>query len=85
MAVEKVKAKFDGVLKYFGEDPSMTSQYFFSTLQKFIQEFIGARDYVDRARRAETRAALRDSKSFTRSSRTNSSAALVSSTSSSFL
>jgi hypothetical protein len=34
---EKAKEKFSGVLVYFGEDPGMSSQDFFSTLFKFIQ------------------------------------------------
>lgn len=34
---ESVKKKFLGVLAYFGEDSSMTSTEFFTTLHKFVQ------------------------------------------------
>lgn len=50
---DKAKEKFSGVLVYFGEDANMTSQDFFSTLFKFIQEFIAVRDTVDRMRKLE--------------------------------
>jgi hypothetical protein len=35
--IDKAKEKFARVLEYFGEDPSMSSQEFFSTLFKFLQ------------------------------------------------
>jgi len=50
---EKAKEKFSGVLVYFGEDPSMSPQDFFSTLSRFIQEFIAVREAVDRVRKAD--------------------------------
>jgi hypothetical protein len=34
---EKVRDKFTKVLEYFGEEPNMTCQDFFSTLSKFVQ------------------------------------------------
>jgi hypothetical protein len=50
---EKAKEKFAGVLTYFGEDPNMPPHEFFTTLSKFIQDFVGVRETIDKARKAE--------------------------------
>lgn len=41
------------MLTYFGEDASMPPHEFFTTLSKFIQDFMGVRETIDRARKAE--------------------------------
>lgn len=51
--IDKAKEKFTKVLEYFGEDPAMASQEFFSTLYKFIQEFVTVRDHVQRTIRQQ--------------------------------
>ena len=55
VAIDNLKAKFSSVLAYFGEEPSMTSQDFFSTLAKFVEAFNSEKAIVDRMRKAEAR------------------------------
>ena len=51
--IESVKTKYSNVLAYFGEDPNLPSSEFFSTLSKFVVEFIKERDVLERQRKAE--------------------------------
>ena len=53
--IEDVSIKYNGVLAYFGEDSNLNSSEFFSTLSKFITEFIKERDILERQRRADQR------------------------------
>ena len=53
--IEDVSVKYNGVLAYFGEDSNLNSSEFFSTLSKFITEFIKERDVLERQRRADLR------------------------------
>ncbi len=55
VAIDNLKAKFSSVLAYFGEEPTMTSQDFFSTLAKFVEAFNSEKAIVDRMRKAEAR------------------------------
>ena len=55
VAIDNLKAKFSSVLAYFGEEPTMTSQDFFSTLAKFVGAFNSEKAIVDRMRKAEAR------------------------------
>jgi dishevelled associated activator of morphogenesis len=66
-ALDELKRKIDevylhyyNVLAYFGEDASMSSQDFFATLNTFVQEFIVARDSLERANKVEKSKAMRD-------------------------
>lgn len=45
--MEVTQKKFVELLKYFGEDEKMTSTDFFGTLNKFIDSFKGAKEYVE--------------------------------------
>ena len=58
--VENVRNKFTNLLAYFGEEPSMASQDFFTTLTTFVQEFVVARDNLDRVRRLEAKRTARE-------------------------
>ena len=58
--VTDVQAQFGSVLAYFGEEPSMSSQEFFSTLQKFVQAFIQDREIVIRKVKAEAKAQAKE-------------------------
>jgi len=51
---QRVRQKYSYVLEYFGEESTMKSQDFFTSLYKFIQEFSIVRDRIDRVKRAET-------------------------------
>ena len=51
--LQRVRHKYSYVLDYFGEDSTMRSQEFFTSLHKFIQEFSTVRDHIDRVKRAE--------------------------------
>jgi len=51
--LQRVRHKYSYVLDYFGEDTTMRSQEFFTSLYKFIQEFSTVRDHIDRVKRAE--------------------------------
>jgi len=53
--IENVKTKYVNVLSYFGEEPSLASHDFFSTLSKFISEFVACRDVLERQRKAEAK------------------------------
>ncbi|EWM29957.1 Actin-binding FH2 [Nannochloropsis gaditana] len=46
------------VLKYFGEDPKMTPQAFFTTLESFMRVFEQAKDDLERKERAKERERL---------------------------
>ena len=46
----KVKNKYDGLLDYFGEDPTLKSEVFFATLNSFIQEFTSTRSLYEKNR-----------------------------------
>ena len=43
---EAVKKKFVGVLAYFGEDASMTTTEFFTTLHKFVLVSLFFRTFI---------------------------------------
>jgi hypothetical protein len=58
--IEDVKKKFSSVLAYFGEEHNMPSQDFFSTLTKFVKEFITERDNVERQRIKEAKRQARE-------------------------
>ena len=58
--VENVRTKFSNLLAYFGEEPAMASQDFFTTLTTFVQEFVVARDNLERVRRLEAKRAARE-------------------------
>ena len=45
-----MKNKYNGLLEYFGEDPSLKSEGFFSTLNAFIQEFTSTRSLFEKNR-----------------------------------
>ena len=45
-----VKNKYAGLLEYFGEDPSLKSEVFFSTLNAFLQEFTSTRSLYEKNR-----------------------------------
>jgi len=51
--LQRVRHKYSYVLDYFGEDSTMRSHEFFTSLHKFIQEFSTVRDHIDRVKRAE--------------------------------
>lgn len=53
----RVKAKYNSVLNYFGEDPALPSVEFFGTLLKFVQEFSATVEVVERMRKMELRKA----------------------------
>jgi len=59
---EKMRQAFLSLLEYFGEDPKMSTQDFFSTLHKFIEAFIGVREVVHRQQKAEDRKRLQEEK-----------------------
>ncbi|CAN0402464.1 unnamed protein product, partial [Discosporangium mesarthrocarpum] len=46
--IEDMQTNFNGVLAYFGEDPELTPQEFFTTLHTFIKAFDEAKIYVER-------------------------------------
>lgn len=46
--IDEVQENFKGVLVYFGEDPAMTSNDFFGTLNKFVAAFDSALEVVKR-------------------------------------
>ena len=48
------------VTAYFGEEPTIASQEFYTTLTTFVQEFVVARDNLDRVRRLEAKKATRE-------------------------
>jgi len=52
-----VKAKFASVLNYFGEEPSLPSHIFFTTLNKFLAEFCATRVVVERLVREDEKKA----------------------------
>jgi hypothetical protein len=58
--VENVRNKFTNLLSYFGEEAAMASQDFFTTLTTFVQEFVVARDNLDRVRRLEAKRTARE-------------------------
>ncbi|CAN0550175.1 unnamed protein product, partial [Ectocarpus sp. 12 AP-2014] len=61
--VEEMQSNFSGALSYFGEDPELTPQEFFTTLHSFIKAFDEARAYVDRqAKKKEQERKLEEKK-----------------------
>ena len=58
--VENVRNKFTNLLVYFGEEAAMASQDFFTTLTTFVQEFVVARDNLERVRRLEAKRTARE-------------------------
>ena len=58
--VENVRNKFTNLLAYFGEEAAMASQDFFTTLTTFVQEFVVARDNLERVRRLEAKRTARE-------------------------
>ncbi|CAN0381512.1 unnamed protein product [Ascophyllum nodosum] len=61
--VQEMQNNFAGALSYFGEDPELTSQEFFTTLHSFIQAFEAAKVYVDRqAKKKEQERKLEEKK-----------------------
>ncbi|CAM9203099.1 unnamed protein product, partial [Ascophyllum nodosum] len=61
--VQEMQNNFAGALSYFGEDPELTPQEFFTTLHSFIQAFEEAKVYVDRqAKKKEQERKLEEKK-----------------------
>jgi len=53
--IDKVESKFMGVIDYFGEDPEMSPQKFFTTLHSFMLAFDEACLYVERQKKIKER------------------------------
>lgn len=49
---EEIRAKYENVLEFFGEDSQMPSNEFFGTMYRFIQEFIVSEKQVEKEERA---------------------------------
>ena len=49
---EEIKAKYENVLEFFGEDPQMPSNEFFGTMYRFMQEFKVSEKNVEKEERA---------------------------------
>jgi len=55
LAVQRMNSKFQSILRYFGEDPELSSDEFFKTLHSFSTAFEEAREDVERSQRADER------------------------------
>eukprot|EP00953_Heterococcus_sp_UTEX-ZZ885_P007435 4502-Heterococcus_DN1.PRE.1 len=53
--MESMEKKFAKVLEYFGEDPELAPNKFFTTLHSFIAAFDEARVYVERQQKVKDR------------------------------
>ena len=53
--IKGMRDKYASVLAYFGEDPAMNVQDFFTTLRRFMTDFVDSREVVERQKRAEER------------------------------
>lgn len=53
--IAKVSGKFSQLLAYFGEEPTMPCQEFFTLLSRFVLDFVSVREQVGRSMRAEER------------------------------
>ncbi len=51
--IKTMNNKFLGLLAYFGEENNMPPQDFFTTLRRFILDFVEAREVVERQKRNE--------------------------------
>lgn len=69
--LSNMRKKFESVLSYFGEEPSMPSHEFFATLQTFVDAFLEERAVAERFRKSEQRRASVSSRQ-TRSTTINS-------------
>jgi Formin Homology 2 Domain len=72
--IESVRNKYANLLAYFGEEPTMASQEFFTTLTTFVQEFVVSRDNLERVRRLEAKKAAREKEMRERQSQAQSQA-----------
>lgn len=75
---DTVKTKFSGILSYFGEEPTMHSHEFFTTLSKFLKEFILTRSIVERTVREDSKATSPSSPSAVRAKSRRATLAITS-------
>lgn len=53
--VSTLSGKFQSILRYFCEDAKLSCQEFFVPLNKFVEDFVHARDAIEKQRQAEAR------------------------------